>query len=457
MPERAIVQAYGGRTAIVGDPKDHSTRDLLAPSAGRRRDPVPATAPRAFLIVRLGALGDVVHALPLAAALRAAIPRRASTGWSTSGIAPSSISSPGSRRSCPIDTRRLRGDTGIVAGGARACGRRATTWRSTAGPDQVGGARATRRRAPRGRASRAATCASRSRAGLRRRPPSPPGRTSSTRRWRWPWRRGVGRCRAGRRASRWRRRRPTSARGSAARSASRAGAPFAVINPGAAWPNKRWPADRFGAVARHLRAAPRLALGRRLGAGRGRPGGGRRRRRRRRRARRWRRRRRSPTLFALVAAAGLVVSGDTGPLHLAAAVGHADRRSLRADRSGPQRPVVAGRRHALAPPHVRVPPSAPVPAAAWCLDELGVDEVVAAVDRRLRTAARQARGPRVRQVSLTRRLARLRVPLGFAFAIVVLWLATPTLAHAGVGPADRRRSAKRCASGPPGTSRRAAR
>ena len=30
VPERAIVQAYGGRTAIVGDPKDHSTRDLLA-------------------------------------------------------------------------------------------------------------------------------------------------------------------------------------------------------------------------------------------------------------------------------------------------------------------------------------------------------------------------------------------------------------------------------------------
>ena len=29
VPERAAVQAYGGRTAIVGDPKDHSTRDLI--------------------------------------------------------------------------------------------------------------------------------------------------------------------------------------------------------------------------------------------------------------------------------------------------------------------------------------------------------------------------------------------------------------------------------------------
>jgi len=36
VPERAIVKAYGGRTAIVGDPKDHSTRDLLARVSGSR-------------------------------------------------------------------------------------------------------------------------------------------------------------------------------------------------------------------------------------------------------------------------------------------------------------------------------------------------------------------------------------------------------------------------------------
>jgi len=30
VPERDAVRAYGGRVAIVGDPKDHSTRDLLA-------------------------------------------------------------------------------------------------------------------------------------------------------------------------------------------------------------------------------------------------------------------------------------------------------------------------------------------------------------------------------------------------------------------------------------------
>ena len=30
VPERDVVKAYGGRVAIVGDPKDHSTRDLLS-------------------------------------------------------------------------------------------------------------------------------------------------------------------------------------------------------------------------------------------------------------------------------------------------------------------------------------------------------------------------------------------------------------------------------------------
>jgi rfaE bifunctional protein nucleotidyltransferase chain/domain len=37
VPERDIVKAYGGRVAIVGDPKDHSTRDLLARIGGSDR------------------------------------------------------------------------------------------------------------------------------------------------------------------------------------------------------------------------------------------------------------------------------------------------------------------------------------------------------------------------------------------------------------------------------------
>ncbi len=75
VPEREVVRAYGGRIAIVGDPKDHSTGDLL-----RRLGAPPAPLPRSMtalsriLVVRLGALGDLVHTLPVVPALRAAMP-----------------------------------------------------------------------------------------------------------------------------------------------------------------------------------------------------------------------------------------------------------------------------------------------------------------------------------------------------------------------------------------------
>jgi len=36
VPERAVVRAYGGRIAIVGDPKDHASRDLLKKILERR-------------------------------------------------------------------------------------------------------------------------------------------------------------------------------------------------------------------------------------------------------------------------------------------------------------------------------------------------------------------------------------------------------------------------------------
>ena len=42
VPERETVRAYGGRIAIVGDPKDHSTRDLV----GRIRQLPAARAER---------------------------------------------------------------------------------------------------------------------------------------------------------------------------------------------------------------------------------------------------------------------------------------------------------------------------------------------------------------------------------------------------------------------------
>ena len=58
VPERETVRAYGGRIAIVGDPKDHSTTDLLSRLEMK------------ILIVRLSALGDIVHALPVLAAIQ---------------------------------------------------------------------------------------------------------------------------------------------------------------------------------------------------------------------------------------------------------------------------------------------------------------------------------------------------------------------------------------------------
>jgi len=36
VPERGVVRSYGGRTAIVGDPKNHDTRALIAKIAGTR-------------------------------------------------------------------------------------------------------------------------------------------------------------------------------------------------------------------------------------------------------------------------------------------------------------------------------------------------------------------------------------------------------------------------------------
>ncbi len=98
------------------------------------------------------------------------------------------------------------------------------------------------------------------------------------------------------------------------------GARFAVINPGAGWASKVWPADRYPAVARHLGESLRLpslviwgseqerewaeAIGAASG-GYARPA--------------------PPVtlrqLAALLRRARLFVGADTGPLHLAAAVG----------------------------------------------------------------------------------------------------------------------------------------
>ncbi|MEO5896552.1 MAG: glycosyltransferase family 9 protein [Vicinamibacterales bacterium] len=98
-----------------------------------------------------------------------------------------------------------------------------------------------------------------------------------------------------------------------------AGAPVALINPGAAWPNKRWNAERFGETAAFLREVRGYApfvlwgpgeelLARAVVESSG-------------NAARLAPATRLADLVELCRLASLMVSGDTGPLHIAAAVG----------------------------------------------------------------------------------------------------------------------------------------
>ena len=157
--------------------------------------------------------------------------------------------------------------------------------------------------------------------------------------------------------------------------------PFALINPGAAWPNKRWPPDRFGAVAQFLRDVRGMRSLVLWGPGE------------------------APLAHAVVEAshgaamlapptelrdllelsrvAALMVSGDTGPLHIAAAAGTPIVAIF-----GPTDPLRNG-------------PFSPADAVvsrydgcdchyqrrchrdAWCLQDVSVAEVTAAIQQRL--------------------------------------------------------------------------
>ena len=164
---------------------------------------------------------------------------------------------------------------------------------------------------------------------------------------------------------------------------------YIVINPGAAWPNKCWPPDRFGAVAKALRDRTGLhslvtwgpkerALAdavARASAGAASPA--------------------PPTsiadLGALMQSAALVISGDTGPLHIGAAVG-APIVGLfgptRPDRNGPWEPrdEVLSRAPGCVCHHKRN-----CLRGAPCINEITVDEVVAAAERRLRSGRARLR------------------------------------------------------------------
>jgi heptosyltransferase-1 len=158
--------------------------------------------------------------------------------------------------------------------------------------------------------------------------------------------------------------------------------PFALCNPGAGWPNKQWPAQRFGHLADRLLAEQGLRTLVLWGPGEASlaaevvrasetdaavmaPQS------------------EIPDILALARAARVVVAGDTGPLHLAAAVG-APLVGLYGptppERNGPWSPQDrCVSRHAAC----RCVFKRRCTADPWCLGQITVDEVAAAVTARL--------------------------------------------------------------------------
>src|SRR5262249_49121931 len=137
--------------------------------------------------------------------------------------------------------------------------------------------------------------------------------------------------------------------------------PFALINPGAAWPNKRWPPERFGEIAAVLREVRGLASVVVWGPG-------------------------EEALAAAVVQASQGAASIAPPTGLAQLVrlsrapafvvggggGHGSasrrrrgrnpcRRSLRADRPGEKRTLASGRRDGVALRRVPLPLRAPLP------------------------------------------------------------------------------------------------
>lgn len=178
---------------------------------------------------------------------------------------------------------------------------------------------------------------------------------------------------------------PAVAEARAALGAGDTGA-FAILNPGAGWPNKQWPPDRFGAVSAHLarrhgmrsivlwgpRERPLAEAVARASGGTAVVG---------------------PAtgigdVLALARAAALFVAGDTGPLQLAAAVGAPVVGVF-----GPTNPVRNGpwsgsdvtvSRFEQCDCHHKRRCRRTTP----CLLDIGVGDVTQAVDRRLERLAR---------------------------------------------------------------------
>jgi lipopolysaccharide heptosyltransferase I len=166
----------------------------------------------------------------------------------------------------------------------------------------------------------------------------------------------------------------------------------ALINPGAAWPNKRWSPSRFGQVAQFIRDEHRLAPMVLWGSGEAELADA-------VVAASNAAALRAPEtslgdLIALSSRAALMVSGDTGPVHIAAAV-KTPIVGLYGptwpERNGPWDPsdVVVSRAASCECHHkrrcVRTSSSRSDIAAAplMCIDGIAVDEVTAAISKRL--------------------------------------------------------------------------
>jgi lipopolysaccharide heptosyltransferase I len=159
------------------------------------------------------------------------------------------------------------------------------------------------------------------------------------------------------------------------------GSGYVAINPGAAWPNKRWPPARFGAIAAAIRdrfglrslvlwgpgerpMAEEVAAASQTAADISPP----------------------TTLtdvFAVLKGARLLVSGDTGPLHIACALGTpavALFGPTWPERNGPWSPadVTVSRAEACICHHERR-----CRRERPCIDEIAVGEVFEAVERRM--------------------------------------------------------------------------
>lgn len=161
----------------------------------------------------------------------------------------------------------------------------------------------------------------------------------------------------------------------------RAGGHYALLNPGAAWPNKRWPAARLGALAQALKERQGLASVVLWGRGE---------------------RELAETVehdaagaaiiapettigdvVALARGAAVMVSGDTGPMHIAAAVGTplvGIYGPTRPERNGPwlSEDETVSRAAVCQCHHLRE-----CRRGRMCLEEIEVREVLGAVERRL--------------------------------------------------------------------------